>query len=203
MPASSHLLDPIRVTFDDERAVADAGLLLTGTLIGRLGLEQLIAERVSRGYRPGRKFLTVASTLLAGGDCIDGVKLLHAGSAAKIVRHDTVAASTLGTWLRSLMFGHIHQFDSATETALTRAWQAVLAPAMRRCSSTSTRPSVRSTATRSKVPATATAASSTCIRCSRPGRTQARSCTPGCAKRPRRTLTVRGYVGDPSRSMFT
>jgi hypothetical protein len=67
MPASSHVLDPIQVTFDDQRAVADAGLVLTGTLIGRLGLEPLIDGRVSRGYRPGRKFLTVVSTLLAGG----------------------------------------------------------------------------------------------------------------------------------------
>ena len=49
MPASSHVLDPIRVSFDDRRAVADAGLMLTGTLIGRLGLEQPIDGRVSRG----------------------------------------------------------------------------------------------------------------------------------------------------------
>lgn len=45
MPASSHVLDPIKVTFDDERAVADAGLLLTGTLIGRLGLSVLSTRR--------------------------------------------------------------------------------------------------------------------------------------------------------------
>jgi hypothetical protein len=128
MPASSQVLDPIQVTFDDERAVADAGLLLTGTLIGRLGLERLVDEKVTRGYRPGRKFCTVVSTLLAGGDCIDDVNLLHAGSTAKIVGHDTVAASTVGTWLRSLMFGHIRQLDAVTETALRRAWQAGAGP---------------------------------------------------------------------------
>jgi hypothetical protein len=128
MPASSQVLDPIQVTFDDERAVADAGLLLTGTLIGRLGLERLVDEKVTRGYRPGRKFLTVVSTLLAGGDCIDDVNLLHAGSTAKIVGHDTVAASTVGTWLRSLMFGHIRQLDAVTETALRLAWQAGAGP---------------------------------------------------------------------------
>jgi hypothetical protein len=72
MPASSHVLDPIRVTFDDERAVADAGLMLTGTLIGRLGLEQLIDDKVSCGYRPGRKALTVVSSLLASGDWTPG-----------------------------------------------------------------------------------------------------------------------------------
>jgi len=128
MPASSQVLDPIRVSFDDERAVADAGLMLTGTLIGRLDLEQLVDGKVSRGYRPGRKFLTVVSTLLAGGDCIEDVNLLHAGSTATIVGHGTVAASTVGSWLRSLTFGHIRQLDAVTETALRRAWQAGAGP---------------------------------------------------------------------------
>jgi hypothetical protein len=128
MPASSQVLDPIQVTFDDERAVADAGLLLTGTLIGRLDLERLIDDKVSRGYRPGRKYLSVVSTLLAGGDCIDDVSLLHAGSTATIVGHDTVAASTVGSWLRELTFGHIRQLDAVTETALRRAWQSGAGP---------------------------------------------------------------------------
>ena len=128
MPASSQVLDPIRVSFDDERAVADAGLMLTGTLIGRLGLERMIDARVSRGYRPGRKLLTVVSTLLAGGDCIDDIGLLHAGATASVVGHDTVAASTAGSWLRSLTFGHIRQLDAACETALRRAWQAGAGP---------------------------------------------------------------------------
>jgi hypothetical protein len=128
MPASSQVLDPIQVSFDDERAVADAGLLLTGTLIGRLGLERIVDDKVSRGYRPGRKLLTIVSTLLAGGDCIDDVNLLHAGATAKIVGHGTVAASTVGTWLRSLTFGHIRQLDAVTEAALARAWQAGAGP---------------------------------------------------------------------------
>lgn len=128
MPASSQVLDPIRESSDDERAVADAGLMLTGTLVGRLGLERLTDARVSRGYRPGRKFLTVVSTLLAGGDCIEDANLLHAGSTATIVGHDTVAASTVGSWLRSLTFGHIRQLDAVTETALTRAWEAGAGP---------------------------------------------------------------------------
>jgi hypothetical protein len=128
MPASSQVLDPIQVTFDDERAVADAGLLLTGTLIGRLGLERLIDEQGQpAGIGPAASS-HVVSTLLAGGDCIDDVNLLHAGSTAKIVGHDTVAASTVGTWLRELTFGHIRQLDAVTETALTRAWQAGAGP---------------------------------------------------------------------------
>jgi hypothetical protein len=68
------------------------------------------------------------STLLAGGDCIDDVGLLHAGATANVVGHDTVAASTVGTWLRSLTFGHIRQLDAVTETALSRAWAAGAGP---------------------------------------------------------------------------
>ncbi len=34
-------LDSIRVAFDEERLVSDAGLLLTASLAGRLGIEQL------------------------------------------------------------------------------------------------------------------------------------------------------------------
>ncbi len=64
MPASSQVLVPIRVSFDDEHAVGDAGPMLTGTLIGKLGLERTIDAKVSRGYRPGRKLLTIVSTML-------------------------------------------------------------------------------------------------------------------------------------------
>ncbi len=41
-----------------------------------------------------------------------------------MVGHDTVAASTVGTWLRQFTFGHVRQLDRVTETALTRAWEA-------------------------------------------------------------------------------
>jgi len=111
----------LQASFDDERTVADSALFVTGTLIGRLDLERLTDGTISRGYRPGRNFFTVVSTLLAGGDCIDDVNLLHAGSTATIIGHDTVAASTVGSWLHSLTFGHIRELDAACETALRRA----------------------------------------------------------------------------------
>ena len=104
MPASSHKIDAIDVTFDHRQAVADAGLLLTGTLIDRLGLKPLADEAVTVGFRPGRKLLTLVHTLVAGGDCIDDVNLLRAGSTSSVLGHDTVAASTVGTWLRGFTF---------------------------------------------------------------------------------------------------
>jgi hypothetical protein len=124
MPSSSHNIDSVRVTFDHDQAVADAGLMLTGTLVKRLGLEEFADEVVGVGYRPGRKLLTLVQTIVAGGDCIDDVNLLRAGATSRIVGHDTVAASTVGSWLRQFTFGHVRQLDRVAEAALTRAWAA-------------------------------------------------------------------------------
>jgi hypothetical protein len=41
------------VTFDDDHAVANAGLILPATLLDHLGLEAAGDEAVSIGYRPG------------------------------------------------------------------------------------------------------------------------------------------------------
>lgn len=123
MPVSQSI-NQLAVRFDDERAVADAGLLLTGTAMARLGLEQITDETVTVGYRSGRKLATLVHTLIAGGDCIDDVAMLRAGATDKVLGHDTVAPSTVGTWLRSFTFGHIRQLDRVTETMLTRAWAA-------------------------------------------------------------------------------
>ena len=128
MPASSHTLDRIDVTFDDDRAVADAGLMLTGTLLQKLEFEAVTDAVVDVGYRPGRKLATLVHTLVAGGDCIDDVALLQAGATSRILGHDTVAPSTVGTWLREFTFGHVRQLDRVTETMLTRAWAAGAGP---------------------------------------------------------------------------
>jgi hypothetical protein len=86
---SSHVvLDTVDVAFDDDHAVAAAGLLLPATLAERLGIEQLTDEFVDLGdrpgaARPGRKLLTLVHALLAGGDCIDDVEALRAGSTAR------------------------------------------------------------------------------------------------------------------------
>ena len=74
----------IEVVFDDEGLVADAGLLAAGTLMDRLGLEDLVDGTVRLGgrvggARPGRKVLTVVASMLVGGSHIDHVDLLRAG----------------------------------------------------------------------------------------------------------------------------
>jgi hypothetical protein len=131
---SSHVvLDTVDVAFDDDHAVAAAGLLLPATLAERLGIEQLTDEFVDLGdrpgaARPGRKLLTLVQALLAGGDCIDDVEALRAGSTGAVLGHRVMAASTVGTWLRSFTFGHVRQLDRVLGELLRRAWVAGAGP---------------------------------------------------------------------------
>jgi hypothetical protein len=131
---SSHVaVDQVDVAFDDERAVAHAGLLLVATLAERLGIQQVTDALVDLGdrpgaARPGRKLLTLVHTLAAGGDCIDDCELLRAGSTGSVLGHRVMAASTVGTWLRSFTFGHVRQLDKVTGELLARAWQAGAGP---------------------------------------------------------------------------
>jgi hypothetical protein len=45
--------DGVAVEFDDERAVADAGVVLVATLAQRLAVEALVDQTVDLGDRPG------------------------------------------------------------------------------------------------------------------------------------------------------
>jgi hypothetical protein len=130
---SSHVLDRMAVTFDDEHAVASAGLVLSGTLAGRLGIETLANELIHLGdkpgaHRPGRKVMTLIHSLVVGGDCIDDADVLRSGSTGAVLGHRVMAPSTLGTFLRSFTFGHVRQLDQLAEAVLTRAWAAGAGP---------------------------------------------------------------------------
>jgi hypothetical protein len=104
------------------------GLVLPATLLEHLDAEATADAVVSRGYRPGRKIITVVAGLLAGADCIDDLAVLRAGATERIVPTQVSASSTIGTWLRSLTFGHVRQLDPFTELLLSRAWQAGAGP---------------------------------------------------------------------------
>ena len=133
MPSSHVVPDRVDVVFDDQRAVASAGLLLPATLAERLGIEQATDQLVDLGDRPGaaqpgRKLLTLVHALVAGGECIDDVELLRCGSTASVLGHRVMAASTVGTWLRAFTFGHVRQLDKVTGEILSRAWAAGAGP---------------------------------------------------------------------------
>ena len=76
--------DRIRILFDDDRLVANGGLILPATLALRLGLPQLLRKHLDLGGGPGRantgdKMMTLVASALAGGDCIDDADVLRAG----------------------------------------------------------------------------------------------------------------------------
>jgi hypothetical protein len=126
-------LDAIAVEFDDERAVADAGIVLAATLAERLGIEALVDQRVDLGERPGAanagaKVMTLVAAMALGADCIDDCDLLRAGRTGQVLGHAVAAPSTLGTFLRSFTFGHVRQLDRVLGETLTRAWAAGAGP---------------------------------------------------------------------------
>jgi hypothetical protein len=126
-------LDAIAVCFDDERAVADAGVVLAATLAERLGIEALVDRTVDLGDRrgaanAGAKVMTLVAAMALGADCIDDCDLLRSGRTGEVLGHQVAAPSTLGTFLRSFTFGHVRQLDRVLADTLTRAWAAGAGP---------------------------------------------------------------------------
>jgi len=131
--AASVRPDSVGVEFDDERLVADAGLILIATLSRRLGLEQLVEGMVTLGgrvgaARPGRKVLTLIHAIVAGADSIDDTDMLRSGATEALLGHKAMAPSTLGTFLRAFTFGHVRQLDRVLGEAIGRAWEMGAGP---------------------------------------------------------------------------
>jgi hypothetical protein len=126
-------LDGVAVCFDDERAVADAGVVLVATLAARLGIEASVDERVELGERAGAgnegaKVMTLISAMALGADCVDDCDVLRSGRTADVLGHRVMAPSTLGTFLRAFTFGHVRQLDRVLGETLQRAWAAGAGP---------------------------------------------------------------------------
>ena len=64
---SLHTPSDLSVMFDDDHAVANAGLALVGLLSEKLGLEQLCDDTISISSFPGRSVATLAHSLVIGG----------------------------------------------------------------------------------------------------------------------------------------
>ena len=130
---ASHTLDAIRVSFDEEHLVANAGLLLPATLMQRLGVRELLDEHVRLGGVPGAanvglKGSALVAALLTGAKWINDVAVLRAGETAKVLGHWVAAASTMGTFLRAFTWGHVRQLDAVNGELLQRAWRMGAGP---------------------------------------------------------------------------
>jgi Transposase DDE domain group 1 len=127
-------LDGVRVCFDDERVVSDAGVMLVATVAARLGVEALAGRLVRlRRDRPGaanagRKVMALVFAMVLGADSIDDCGVLRAGRTRRLLGGWLPAPSTLGTFLRAFTFGHVRQLDKLLAESLERAWQAGAGP---------------------------------------------------------------------------
>jgi hypothetical protein len=129
--------DRLVVAFDDERVVANAGVILPAVLADRLGLEALVEETVDLGERAGaanagRKVMSLVSAMALGADCIEDCDVLRSGQTSAVLGHRVAAPSTLGTFLRAFTFGHVRQLDRVLAESLRRAWVAGAGPGNRR-----------------------------------------------------------------------
>src|SRR4051794_24840057 len=125
------------VVFDDERAVANAGVMLPALLAGRLGIERLVDARLDLGDRggaanPGRKVMTMLNAMALGADCIEDCDVLRSGQTTAVLGHRISAPSTIGTFLRAFTFGHVRQLDRVLADSLQRAWTAGAGPGAER-----------------------------------------------------------------------
>ena len=126
-------IDSLKAVFDDSRLVSDAGLIIPATLAERLGLATLIIKKLDLGTRPGaarpeQKAMTLIYAMPAGADSIDDCDLLRSGATEAVLTHKALAPSTLGTFLRSMSFGHVRQLESVASELLARAWQQGAGP---------------------------------------------------------------------------
>ena len=131
-------LNGLKVEFDDERAVCDAGVLLVATLAQRLGIEALAGELVrlrddrAGAANAGRKVMALVFAMVLGADSIDDCDVLRAGRTRRLLGGWVPAPSTLGTFLRAFTFGHVRQLDALLARALQRAWKAGAGPGAER-----------------------------------------------------------------------
>jgi hypothetical protein len=95
-------LDGLRVEFDDERAVSDAGVMLVATLAKRLEIEAQ-ARRLVRLPRDrpgaanaGRKVMALLFAMVLGADSIDDCDALRAGRTRQLLGGWVPAPSTSG-----------------------------------------------------------------------------------------------------------
>ena len=133
--------DRIRISFDDHRLVANAGLLLPATLARRIGLPQPVDRCLDLGRAPGRanpgdKMMTLVASALAWRRLYRRRRCVaHRGDGLRPGRHGQGAihpplsrGQALGTFLRNFRWGHVRQLDRVSRELLARAWAAGAGP---------------------------------------------------------------------------
>ncbi len=127
---ASHNLSTVSVSCDEPNLVSGAGLLPAAVLAQKLGLGELIEQRVrlaAHGANGGTKALTVVGSMLLGGDSVADTALLQAGATGEVF-DQLRAPSTIGSWLRAFKWSNVREFDAVTRELLARLWTAGAGP---------------------------------------------------------------------------
>ncbi len=122
----------VTAVFDDPNLVSCAGLAPVLQLAERAGFQQLVAAHVKidkpGGCNAHLKVPGLVAGMVAGADSIDDMDLLRHGAMGRLFT-GVRAPSTLGTFLRSMSFGHVRQLDAvASRLLINLAGQAPLLP---------------------------------------------------------------------------
>ena len=87
------------------------------------GLRDLADEHLTvptdKGANAGLKVASLVAGMSVGADSIDDMAVLRHGGMGRVFTH-AYAPSTLGSFLRSLAFGHVRQLDAVASRFLTR-----------------------------------------------------------------------------------
>ena len=123
----------VKVAFDDEKLVANAGLSLISALCTRIGLAEILTEKVRLGTRvggtnPAYKSLTLIHAMVAGASHIDHLDVPRSGASGSIPPFHVAVPSTTGTYSEGLHLRHLRQLDAVIEAELDGAWKLGLAP---------------------------------------------------------------------------
>ena len=127
-----HSLAKTHASFDDPNLVSHAGLVPVMALAERAGLGDLVAEHVRPGGECGvnahLKVACLVAGMAAGADSIDDMGLLRHGAMGTLFG-GIRAPSTLGSHLRSYVWGNVSQLEKAGREFLAElARQAPLLP---------------------------------------------------------------------------
>src|SRR3954452_24767126 len=117
----SHTRPVASAVFDEPNLVSSAGMVPVMALARRARLCELADERVSvptdKGAHAGLKLSSLVAGMVAGADSIDDMALLRHGGMSTVLPAG-YAPSTLGSFLRSVAFGHVRQADAVASRFL-------------------------------------------------------------------------------------
>jgi len=111
----SHAFPVRSVVFDEPNLVSHAGLVPAMGLATRAGLIELADRQLTMpggaGHAAGLKVSALVAGMVAGADSIADMTVLRHGGMNRLFG-GVRAPTTLGTFLRSLKFGHVRQLDA-------------------------------------------------------------------------------------------